>query len=503
MARSRFRWFIGLTVVLLALALPGAMAPLPAVAQPSARVYLLRGGELSSDIAMLAALRARGFAVDNGVELADFDGSQVTLDDYDLLVALSTLDHDSALSEQGVAAINSYVQSGGALLANGWTAQRHELVPLMPTTACGSNVVLQTVFDQALPHPAVNAGLPHALTVPLANLGSSEVCLEARATATLLYSSSNGGGQTNSAGLAAWNAEAGRVAAFSSLLSATELTNQLFTTLLQNTAAWLASERDLTPPLVTRFDVGGASQLLTQRELPIELEASDSGIGLGTYFLAEWVYSDDPNNAWSLARTSGWRPYRSSGTNFSWTLSDTPGLHYLQVFVADRAGNVSREPLFAFVSYQPAEAVVAQDQVRVYRVELPEYVPVQVRMEVTSGNPDLYVFGPDDDDDALVFGPESDLPVEETSFDSEGGVYQIEVDGFQAGSYRLSLTINSSNNALPPNDPELNRRPRGSVINLFPNQPPPDPEELPPAPTSGAAGALGEQVYLPLLRRAK
>jgi hypothetical protein len=78
-----------LWALLIVLAGSSSPGPAPAIAQRAAPdVYVLRGGDAASDTAVAAALRARGFTVDLGVESIAFDGSQASLRQYDAVVLL-------------------------------------------------------------------------------------------------------------------------------------------------------------------------------------------------------------------------------------------------------------------------------------------------------------------------------------------------------------------------------------------------------------------------------
>jgi hypothetical protein len=217
---------------------------------------------------------------------------------------------------------------------------------------------------------------------------------------------------------------------------------------------------------------------------------------VGSFHIAEYTFSGNPDDAWRLEMTSGWQRYRQPGASLTWNLSDTPGVHYLKVYVADRAGNISRAAGTAFVSYAPAAPIaLGLDELHIYLVEPAGWLATYVRMQAAAGNPDLYVFGP-----GVAFSPESDTAVEQTSFTPQAGVYQIEVAGYAAGAY----TLDYGATPFPPltgGGARLDRRGRGSVINLFPPVPVTDPGAL-PAPPLPAPGEIAEpMVYLPAVQR--
>lgn len=462
-----------------------------------AQIYVLRGGDAPSDNAAIQALRDRGFAVTRGVATSDFDGSQAALADYDVLVVLYTANWVQPMPPAGLSAIRSYIQGGGALVTGEWFGWRGQLSDLMPSLNCGWNTTTETTYTQVAPSPTIGATLPPSFTFPLADFAGSETCLQARPEATVFYRSSNGGGKGDQTGLAAWNVGLGRVAAFSTLLSAVELSNSSYRTLFQNTVAWMIDVNDATPPVVRSVDLPSAGGLARDRAVQVDVVATDrGGAGMGAVHLAEYVFSGDPDRAWRLVGASGWQRYRQPGARLTWTLSDTPGVHYLVAFAADRAGNISRSPGVAMVSYAPAGPVaIGLDAIHIYRVRPGAMPQASVRMQATAGNPDLYVFGP-----GVSFAPESDAAVEQTSFTPQPGVYQIEVVGFAAGAY----TLDYGSDLLPAaggDGSQLQRRGRGSVINLFPSEPDGDTGALPAPPVDGP-GALPEpMVYLPALQR--
>lgn len=474
-------------------------APQGAEAQrPAVRVYVLEGGHRASDQAVAQALRDRGFVVTRGVATPDFDGTQANLADYDVLVVLYTANWSTPAIPAGLAAIRAYVEGGGSLVTGEWFGWRGQLAEIMPSVNCSWNTAPSTTYTQVAPNSVINAGLPLAFTFPMGDFTGSESCLQARPEATVLYGSSNGGGRGDQVGLAAWNVGQGRVAAFSTLLSATELQSAEYRTLFQNTVAWAADVKDVTPPTVGSVELASAGGFVSGQALDLTVTASDKGgSGVGSVLVAEYVFSGNESDAWRLASTSGWRRYKQPGATVSLTLSATPGVHYLRVFAADRAGNISRAPGVVFVNYSPSGATaIGLDEVHVYRVAPGAVAQATVRMLVAAGNPDLSVVGP-----GLSFAPVSDAPVEETSFVPQAGLYEIGVYGYVAGSYSLEYAAGALAPKAQDEDATIERRGRGSVINLFPPEPVGAPGELPAPPAELGELALEPRVYLPAVQR--
>lgn len=482
-------------LLLIALVAPPAQQ---ATAQRIARVYILQGGDAASDQAAAQALQARGLNVTRGVATHLFDGTQVDLADYDVVVALYTANWDKPVPAGGLQAIRAFVEGGGSLVAGERLGQSGQLTDLMPATNCGWGSATSTTYSEFAPNARINAAVPASFTFSLGNFGGSEACLEPRADALVLYRSAAGG-----AGLVAWNVGQGRVAAFSTLLSATELANTAYRTLFQNTVAWSADVRDNSPPKVQRVDLANAGGLVRAREITINIKASDrGGAGVGSFIVAEYVFTSQ-GDTWRLASTSGWRRYRQPGATFDLTLADVPGVHYLHVYAADRAGNISR-PEIVLINYQPTGPVpIGLDDAHLYRIRLAGLPRATARMQVFAGNPDLYVKGP-----GVLLTPASDAPVEEITFAARTpGVYELGVVGQTAGSYSLSYgraplpPLAAATAAAAGDDWGIQKRARGSVINVAPDVPPEDPSDLPEPPVDTSTPSPEPAVYLPAIQR--
>jgi hypothetical protein len=502
--QARPRLSLALAAALLGVALLAAGAAPRAVAQPavdaSPTVLVLLGGDQPSDDAAIAALQGQGFAATRGPLTTAFAGEEKDLRDYDVVVALfAGATTQSSLTAQGARALERFVAKGGGLVTGEWLARSGQIADLLPAVHCGANRSIDTTYTRVTPNAALDAGVTPSFNLALVAPGDTESCLAPRDEATVLYSSSNGGGRRDAAGLVAWNVGQGRVASFSTRISAGELQNASYRALFVNTVAWMARTKDTTPPRIKSFDVSGAGGLVSQRQVQVSLTASDSGgSGLGSYFIREYGYSGDPADGWAQDGASeGWQPFQQAGTTFTWTLSAKPGVRYLQVFVADRAGNVSRAAGKAMLNYAPSQVAIGLDELHVYRITPGAGTPTTVRMDVLGGNPDLYVFGP-----GLEWRPESDAPVELWSFVARAGQYQIEVDGHTAGSYSLSLLTGAGAVDVPPaGGNEIQRRPRISVTAIEPPEPVESPGTLPGAPVDPGAAGLSDAIFLPLLRQ--
>lgn len=218
------------------------LADQPNTATNAASVYVLRGDNEASDTAVIEALQEAGFAVTSGVTTPAWDGTQANLQAYDVVVILYNQNWSSSLNVEGMRAINRYLRSGGGLVTGEWFIWRgsSELTEFLPARNCGWNSGTTTTYSRATPDPLINAGLPASFSFDLGNFSGRESCFEAMPNATVFYSSSNGGGRADAPGLVGWTLQLGRVASFSTLLSATELADNNYRRLFTNTVTWVS-----------------------------------------------------------------------------------------------------------------------------------------------------------------------------------------------------------------------------------------------------------------------
>src|SRR2546421_8597182 len=90
----------------------------PSFAQTS--VYVLTGGNSSSDLFVADALRAAGFNVTVGVQTPSWNATQANLGSYDSLVMLNNVNWRGKMGQEGAQSISDYVNAGGGLLTGEW-----------------------------------------------------------------------------------------------------------------------------------------------------------------------------------------------------------------------------------------------------------------------------------------------------------------------------------------------------------------------------------------------
>ena len=127
---------------------------------------------------------------------------------------------------------------------------------------------------------------------------------------------------------------------------------------------------------------------------------------------------------WVAVANSGWLPYALASTNYPWLLQPEPGVRYLKAWVADGAGNISLLPKAQIINYTPLMAYVAQGQVHIFRQYLSAGQSLLVRLSMSHGDADLYVWSPTG---AFVGYSEADNPeiIEFTATAIEPGKLEV------------------------------------------------------------------------------
>jgi hypothetical protein len=79
---------------------------------------------------------------------------------------------------------------------------------------------------------------------------------------------------------------------------------------------------------------------------------------------------------------------------YALTLTRHGGLHRIQVWVADGAGNISLLPAVASINYLPASDSLKAGQIRIYRWPMAAGQVLNATLETQSGDADLYIWPP-------------------------------------------------------------------------------------------------------------
>jgi hypothetical protein len=214
---------------------------------------------------------------------------------------------------------------------------------------------------------------------------------------------------------------------------------------VHRTVTVLPPVADLVAPRVDNFVIDEGSGVTTNDVIQLDTVASDPtpGSGVAGILFQEFEYSQGAGQ-WVPVQTSDWVDYATANTNYPWTLMPNAGVKYLQAWAADAAGNISVFPYRGFVSYIPPTDRVGMDQSRIYRYTLQQGERLTARVEVISGDPDLYVWTPNPDAPPYVSNL-SGTVTDQVSFSADqSGLYQVEVYGYSASEYRLTVTIETA-----------------------------------------------------------
>ena len=208
-------------------------------------VYVLLGGNASSDASVIDALSAGGHVVTAGVQTAVWDGTQANLNDYDVVVVLDNFNYITVIPVAGRTALVDYVSGGGGIVTSEWlnyltscNPYYPEFAGIMPVLCRSYNYGTSTTYGQVQPDSIIDEGLPSSFDVNLRDLTGTESGLIAKDGAMIFFDSSNGGGRPGSVGVAGWDVPGGRVISFSTLVTDTELASAEYQQLLSNAAKW-------------------------------------------------------------------------------------------------------------------------------------------------------------------------------------------------------------------------------------------------------------------------
>ncbi|MFN8494272.1 MAG: CARDB domain-containing protein [Caldilineaceae bacterium] len=270
-----------------------------------------------------------------------------------------------------------------------------------------------------------------------------------------------------------------------------------------------AADLDLLAPHVDSFSINNSAPKTTSLSVKLNTTASDPlspppSSGVANLLFIEFQYSQAAHK-WVPAVNSGWLPYDSASKDYPWTLLPLAGVHYMQAWAADKAGNISIFPYTDRINYVPATDKVGQDRSRIYRIELKAQQRLQVTVTPVSGDPDLYIWAPD-----YVTRPPWVSNLDGTVPDSVdlvapiAGTYQIEVYGYTAAEYQLQFTTTdvSAAQATPAqiSGTSPNKTPL-SVPSIAIEDVPLVQQAVPSAPAITTAPPSQSLIYLPLVKR--
>lgn len=206
----------------------------------------------------------------------------------------------------------------------------------------------------------------------------------------------------------------------------------------------LQAAQDTRPPVIDSFTVNQGSLITASRSISLDTAAHDQpdGAGLGQVMYVEMHWSVGAQ-AWVPVQFTEWLAY---GQSHMWQLHPSPGMRYLQAWVADTAGNISATPAKTLVNYVPETDSLLAGETRILRLYVQMGQCLRITMTPSSGDPDLYVWPPGYQAGQAywysILGPgEADF-VEIAA--PSTGPYQVEIDGIAETEFGLRIEIAES-----------------------------------------------------------
>jgi hypothetical protein len=270
---------------------------------------------------------------------------------------------------------------------------------------------------------------------------------------------------------------------------------------ISTTITVLPPAGDTTPPVVTSFTINEGAETTDVLTVTLTVSAEDDagGSGVGSIFFVEFEFVQAAMQ-WVPVQASGWLTYT---TNYTWTLMPIAGVRYMQAWAADRAGNISLYSYNDRINYLPPRDQVAMGQVRLYRYYVEEGQTLSVTVTPISGDPDLYVWPPDfQEGDQRWYRTNGPGEVDEVQFEApESGTYQIEVYGYSAAEYTISIGVSGGGASLASEGQAFRSV---NADKLLPEKPvipvsdePPGQMAIPTAPITGDV----HKIYLPVIMK--
>ena len=217
---------------------------------------------------------------------------------------------------------------------------------------------------------------------------------------------------------------------------------------ISRTVTILPPITDTTPPSGTLVLNHGAA-LGDQITVTVNVSATDGGgSGVEWMYLREWYLTQRiimegatvsetqnmfANGSWT-PRDIGWRRYDPlyATHGFSYTLQNSPGLHYLEARFLDGVGNLSDPPPardYINILLNPSYLHYTGNW-HLYRLEWTAGTSVTLRVVSRAGDADLFVWPPGDTDQPDYFSQNSPpVGVDQVSFSAVEGSYLVVVYG--------------------------------------------------------------------------
>jgi hypothetical protein len=213
---------------------------------------------------------------------------------------------------------------------------------------------------------------------------------------------------------------------------------------IQQTVRILPRSVDSTPPVIQDLIIGAAGMNSTDsQEVLLHTIAVDpnNGSGVASLLYTESTYSQS-SGSWTQVNSSGWIPV--SADPYTWQLSPGSGVKYLQVWAADKMGNVS-QPFGGWINYIPPSTTVLQGMTHVFRFHLAEGQRLTAALQPgTSDDADLFLWAKIAGTPTLLAWSNQDAGITDSiSYTAPAGGMdvQLEVYGFTRTTYQLTSTV--------------------------------------------------------------
>jgi photosystem II stability/assembly factor-like uncharacterized protein len=210
---------------------------------------------------------------------------------------------------------------------------------------------------------------------------------------------------------------------------------------------------DSTPP-VGSLQVQGGSLFTQNYEVSLNLNATDTGSGVGYMWVTGWIVDPFGGDLYPYY-DSGWIPYTSHAT-FLLSVISRGDIDAISVNYADLDENIS-DTYWGVVNYFPVDfpEYVWWDEVAYYPMYLPAGANVNVTVQHDFGDADLYILAPSTPDGffqwSSVHNGNTSENVSLTTF--EEGVHWVLVYGYDFSAYWLLCSGSGSLKAAPPPQP--------------------------------------------------
>jgi hypothetical protein len=268
---------------------------------------------------------------------------------------------------------------------------------------------------------------------------------------------------------------------------------------------------DGVAPHVDAFSVDAGADVVYDPDVSLWVEATDfaqPGVtpsGVASLYFVELVFNESAG-VWVPVGSSGWISFANSST---WSLLPQGGLRFLQAWASDGRANISRYPYQRQVNYIRPCDNVSRDGARTYRQGLAQGDILHVEVVPCQGDPDLYIWPPDWNDQTERRPPwvsnQYGTATEAISITAPiSGVYEIEVYGYTAARYNIQIEPQPTSSILALTATEATYYTAGVTDKVTRTAPalPPDSAPrtimgVPPAPVTSQI----HEVYLPLVLR--